>query len=81
MTLIELDDDLAAALKAKADAQHLKLEDWFRTLTGMPAKNGDSQRRQGAAARRDGPFKTISTVTVPNEPYCHRRIDSGQLVL
>ena len=26
MTTIELDDDLAAALKAKADAQHLKLE-------------------------------------------------------
>ncbi len=51
MTTIELDDDLAAALKAKADAQHLKLEDWFRTLMGMPANNGDSQRRQAAAAR------------------------------
>jgi plasmid stability protein len=29
MTVIELDDDLAAALKAKAAAQHLKLEEWF----------------------------------------------------
>ena len=51
MTMIELDDDLAAALKAKADAQHLKLEDWFRTLTGMPANNGDALRRQAAGAR------------------------------
>jgi hypothetical protein len=50
MTTIELDDDLVAALKAKADAQHLKLEDWFRTLTGI-SSNGDAQRRQAAAAR------------------------------
>ncbi len=51
MTVIELDDDLAAALRAKADAQHLKLEDWFRTLAGLPAGNGDSQRRRAAAAQ------------------------------
>jgi hypothetical protein len=36
MTVIELPDDLAAALKAKADAQHLELEDWFRTLADAP---------------------------------------------
>jgi hypothetical protein len=41
MTVIELPDDLAAALKAKAEAQHLKLEDWFRTLADAPASGGN----------------------------------------
>lgn len=41
MTVIELPDDLAAALKAKAEAQHLKLEDWFRKLADAPASGGN----------------------------------------
>lgn len=32
MTLIELPDDQAAALTAKAAAQGLSLEDWFKSL-------------------------------------------------
>ncbi len=32
MTVIELPDDQAAALKAKAAAQGLSLEDWFKKL-------------------------------------------------
>ncbi len=51
MAFIEIDDDLAAALKATAALQHLKLEDWFRTLTGAPVPSRDAQRRQAAAAR------------------------------
>jgi plasmid stability protein len=51
MTIIELDDDLAAALKAKAEAQHLKLEDWLRTLTGMSSRSAEAQQRESAAAR------------------------------
>lgn len=62
MTIIELDDDLAAALKAKAEAQHLKLEDWFRTLTGMPTASTDAQQRQAAAAR----IREISSRTKPD---------------
>ena len=62
MTVIELPDDLAAALKAKAEAQHLKLEDWFRTLTGPSPYNGDAQRRQAAAAR----IREISKRTKPD---------------
>ncbi len=61
MTVIEIDDDLAAALKAKAASQHLKLEDWFRTLTGTPVKS-DAQRRQAAAAR----IREISKRTKPD---------------
>jgi hypothetical protein len=38
LTVIELPDDLAAALRAKAEAQQLKLEDWFRTLTDVPSR-------------------------------------------
>jgi hypothetical protein len=34
MTVIELPDDQAAALKAKAAAQGLTLEDWFKSLAG-----------------------------------------------
>jgi hypothetical protein len=50
MTVIELDDNLAAALRAKADAQHLALEDWFRLLAGLPADHCDAERRQAAVA-------------------------------
>ena len=32
MTVIELPDDQAAVLKAKAAAQGLTLQDWFKTL-------------------------------------------------
>ena len=62
MTVIEIDDDLAAALKAKAASQHLKLEDWFQTLTGTPVKSDDAQRRQAAAAR----IREISKRTKPD---------------
>jgi plasmid stability protein len=62
MTVIEIDDDLAAALRAKAASQHLKLEDWFRTLTDSPANGGDAQRRQVAAAR----IREISKRTKPD---------------
>jgi hypothetical protein len=34
MTVIELPDDQAAALTAKAAAQGLTLEDWFKSLAG-----------------------------------------------
>lgn len=51
MTIIELTDDLAAALKAKAEAQHLKLEDWFRTLTDIPESNGNNLDRVFAEIR------------------------------
>ncbi|MDQ2947144.1 MAG: hypothetical protein M3Y27_14605 [Acidobacteriota bacterium] len=34
MTVIELPDDQAAVLKAKAAAQGLTLEDWFKQLAG-----------------------------------------------
>jgi hypothetical protein len=37
MTVIELPDDQAAALKAKAAAQGLTLEDWFKCLAGEAA--------------------------------------------
>jgi plasmid stability protein len=51
MTLIELPDDLAAALKARAAAQHLKLEDWFRMLADVPAGNGNDLDRIFAEIR------------------------------
>jgi plasmid stability protein len=51
MTVIELPDDLAAALKAKAAAQDLKLEDWFRTLTDAPASGGNDLDRVFAEIR------------------------------
>jgi hypothetical protein len=44
MVVIELPDDQAAALKAKAAAQGLTLEDWFRSLAAeTPAKAGGVQ--------------------------------------
>jgi hypothetical protein len=41
MTVIELPDDAAAALAAKASAQGLSLEDWFKQLAtdGPPASS------------------------------------------
>jgi plasmid stability protein len=65
MTVIELDDDLAAALKAKADAHHLKLEDWFRTLTDVPAGN-DSARAVEYALK-------LPAVPLGNVGSLHRR--------
>jgi hypothetical protein len=51
MTVIEIDDDLAAALRAKAASQNLKLEDWFRTLAGTPKSNGNNLDRVFAEVR------------------------------
>ena len=43
MTVIELPDDQAAALKAKAAAQGLTLEAWFRKLAEPEAPTGKSR--------------------------------------
>ncbi len=44
MTVIELPDDQAAALTAKAAAQGLSLEDWFKSLAfGASAAPGGVQ--------------------------------------
>ena len=52
MTTIELPDDLAAALKTKAAAQNLELEDWFRTLAdAAPASDGNDLDRVFAEVR------------------------------
>jgi plasmid stability protein len=37
MTVIEIPDEQAAALKARAAAEGLSLEDWFRKLAALPA--------------------------------------------
>ena len=68
MTVIEIDDDLAAALKAKAASQQLKLEDWFRVLAGTPASNGN-------AAAADNPCNSLKLPALPlgNIGSLHRR--------
>ncbi len=44
MRVIELPDDQAAALTAKASAQGLRLEDWFKSLAvETPAAHGSVQ--------------------------------------
>lgn len=43
MTLIQIPDDQAAALQAKAAAQELTLEAWLRSLAGLE----EPQRRRG----------------------------------
>jgi hypothetical protein len=44
MTVIELSDDQAAALTAKAAAQGLSLEDWFKSLaTELSGTSGSLQ--------------------------------------
>jgi plasmid stability protein len=50
MTVIELPDDQAAALTAKAAAQGLSLEDWFRNLA-----------RDDSAAASEAPDKPLQT--------------------
>jgi antitoxin ChpS len=44
MTLIQIPDDQAAALQAKAAAQGLTLEAWLKRLAGLE----DPQRRKGS---------------------------------
>lgn len=54
MTLtIVIPDEQAAALKEKAAAQGLSLEDWFTkiALQGEPPADASRQRKQAAAAR------------------------------
>jgi len=43
MTLIQIPDDQAAALQAKAAAQGISLEEWLRNLAGLD----DAPRRKG----------------------------------
>jgi plasmid stability protein len=50
MTVIELPDDQAAALTAKAAAQGLSLEDWFRNLA-----------RDESATASEAPDKPLQT--------------------
>jgi plasmid stability protein len=53
MTVIEIPDEQAAALKAKAAAQGLSLEDWFSKLASQdtPTSHERQRRAQTAAAR------------------------------
>ena len=53
MTVIEIPDEQAAALKAKAAAQGLSLEDWFSMLASQdtPASHERHRRAQIAAPR------------------------------
>jgi plasmid stability protein len=49
---IELPEEQAAALNAKAAAQGLTLEDWFRVLAAQEASAADGRRVAQAAAAR-----------------------------
>ena len=51
MTVIEIPDDQAAALKARAAAQGLTLEDWLRKLAG--AETAAGQARKGRYSLSD----------------------------
>ena len=51
MTLIELPDQQAAALKAKAAAQGLTLEAWLKKLADEEAPSSAPRSPQEAAAR------------------------------
>jgi hypothetical protein len=51
MAVIELSDRQAAALKAKAAAQGLTLEDWLKTLADEDGPLGVPHSPQEAAAR------------------------------
>jgi hypothetical protein len=44
--LIELPDDQAAALKARAAAQGLTLEAWFEKLSGVPVSTSQPSPRR-----------------------------------
>ena len=46
MTVIELPDDQAAALKARAAAQGLTLEVWFEKLSGVEVPAGHPSPRK-----------------------------------
>jgi antitoxin ChpS len=47
MTVIELSDEQAAALKAKAAAEGLTLEAWLEKLTTVEAPAGQVRSRKG----------------------------------
>jgi hypothetical protein len=51
MTVIEIPDDQAAALKARAAAQGLTLERWLEKLATEDAQASDALRRAQAANR------------------------------
>ena len=51
MTVIEIPDEQAAALKAKAAAQGLTLESWLLKLAGQDAPADKTKRAQAAAMR------------------------------
>jgi plasmid stability protein len=51
VTVIELPDEQAAALKAKAAAQGLTLEEWFQQMAAQgEATDADRRSKQAAAA-------------------------------
>jgi len=60
MTAIELPDDLAAALKARAAAQGLTLEAWLEKLAAgeQPAEAG-RESKEAAAASTVGPQRDV----------------------
>ena len=71
MTVIELPDDLAAALKAKADAQHLKLEDWFRTLADDVDFDGED--RNPSPTSKPGKSLKLPALPLGDLGSLHRR--------
>lgn len=72
MAVIEIPDEEAAALKAKAAAQGLTLESWLRQLAGHDAAAGNRTKRAQAAAAR---IREISRRSKPRP----RRLDRPRL--
>ena len=50
MTVIEIPDEQAAALKSKAAAQGLSLEEWFSMLASQDTPTGQERQRRAQAA-------------------------------
>jgi LmbE family N-acetylglucosaminyl deacetylase len=66
MTIIELPDDQATALSAKAAAAGMSLSDWLKQLSGVEAGRGAGPLRQIAEAiletMRDVPPDVVAAI-------------------
>jgi hypothetical protein len=75
MALIEIPDDEAAALEAKAAAQGLTLAAWLKKLADIPDESEDAIRRAQDAVQ---PFQTVRRESQPDPEgwtvvdYVHR---------
>ena len=81
MTVIQLPDDQAAALKARAAAQGLTLEGWFEKLSGVAVPTSQPGPRKSRYSLAELVAQCDVNPPIGGRPRVDRRVRSGRKLM